>query len=66
MYALSNARLAYRTGDGKWDVSAYVRNLTNKQYRVYNLDLSGFIGSNQGVYGTPRTYGVGVRYNWGR
>ncbi len=65
-YALSNARLAYSTGDGKWDVSAYVRNLTNKQYRVYNLDLSGFIGSNQGVYGTPRTYGVSVRYNWGR
>ncbi len=65
-YALTNARLAYNTGDGKWDVSAYVRNLTNKEYRVYNLDLSGFTGSNQSVYGTPRTYGVGVRYNWGR
>jgi iron complex outermembrane recepter protein len=65
-YALSNARLGYTTGDGKWDVSAYVRNLANKYYRVYNLDLSGFIGSNQSVYGAPRTYGVGLRYNWGR
>ncbi len=64
-YALTNARLGYTTGDGKWDFSAYIRNLTDKQYRVYNLDLSGFIGSNQAVYGTPRTYGVGFRYSWG-
>ena len=63
-YAVTNARLAYITADGKWDFSAFVRNLANKQYRVYNLDLSGFIGSNQSVYGAPRTYGVGLRYSW--
>ena len=64
-YAVTNARLSYTTGDGKWGFSAFVRNLADKYYRVYNLDLSGFTGSNQSVYGAPRTYGVGFRYSWG-
>lgn len=64
-YALTNARLGFSTEDNKWDFSAYVKNVMDKEYRVYNLDLSGFTGSNQSVYGTPRLYGVGFRYNWG-
>jgi hypothetical protein len=32
---------------------------------MYNLDLSGFIGVNQGVYGPPRTYGAEIVYRFG-
>ncbi len=63
-YALSNARFTYTNDAGHWDVSAWVRNVTNKYYRVYNLDLS-VIGWNQSVYGPPRTYGATFNYRWG-
>ncbi len=64
-YAVANARLGYRTDDGHWDVGAFVRNLTDKRYRIYNLDLAAFIGMNPAVYGAPRTYGVSLAYHWG-
>jgi len=47
-------------------VSGWVRNLADKYYRIYNLDLSGFLGFNQGVYGPPRTYGATFTYHWGK
>jgi iron complex outermembrane receptor protein len=65
-YALFNARFGYGSADGKWDVSGWVRNLADKYYRIYNLDLSGFLGFNQGVYGPPRTYGATFTYHWGK
>jgi iron complex outermembrane receptor protein len=65
-YALANARLGYVSGDGRWDLSAYCRNIGDKAYRVYNLDLSGFLGINQSVYGTPRLFGASVAYHWGK
>ena len=65
-YEVFNSRAGYTSGDGRWDFFAYVRNLADKQYRVYNLDLSGFLGINQSVYATPRTYGASVTYRWGK
>jgi iron complex outermembrane receptor protein len=65
-YAVANAILGYRSGNAAWDVSAYVKNLTDERYRIYNLDLAAFIGINQAVYGTPRLYGASVAYHWGR
>ena len=44
---------------------AFVKNAADKWYRLYNLDLSGFIGSNQGVYAPPREYGLELRYHFG-
>jgi len=62
-YALSNARVTY-SNDAHWDISAWVKNVSNKYYRVYNLDLSA-LGFNQSVYGPPRTYGATFNYRWG-
>ncbi len=64
-YMLTNARLGFMTGDGHWDFTAYVDNLANRYYRIYNLDLSGFLGIDQRVYGPPRTFGATFRYQWG-
>ena len=65
-YAVANGRGSYTSGSGAWEAAVYVRNLTNKIYRVYNLDLSGPLGSNQGVYATPRTFGADFSYHWGK
>jgi len=64
-YMLTNARIVFMTGDGRWDFTAYVNNLANRYYRIYNLDLSGFLGIDQRVYGPPRTFGATFRYQWG-
>jgi len=64
-YMVTNARVAYTTGDGRWEYSAYCKNCSDTWYRVYNLDLSGFLGIDQSVYGPPRTFGASVAYRWG-
>jgi iron complex outermembrane recepter protein len=64
-YTLSNARVGFATGNGEWEFSAFVKNLADTRYRIYNLDLSGFLGINQSVYGPPRTYGASFRYRFG-
>jgi len=65
-YTLTNARFGYTDPSGRWDVSAYCKNCFNTLYQVYNLDLSGFLGINQSVYGPPRLYGASVAYQWGK
>jgi iron complex outermembrane receptor protein len=65
-YVVANAILGYTTGNGAWNVSAYVKNLADERYRIYNLDLAAFLGINQSVYGAPRQYGASVTYRWGR
>ncbi len=65
-YTLTNARVGYSDPSGRWDVSAYCKNCFNTLYRIYNLDLSGFLGINQSVYGTQRLYGASVAYHWGK
>jgi iron complex outermembrane recepter protein len=64
-YIVTNAHVGYSTGDGHWNFTAYVDNLADRYYRIYNLDLSGFLGIDQSVYGPPRTFGATFRYQWG-
>jgi iron complex outermembrane receptor protein len=64
-YAVTNASLTYTAGNGAWDVGGYVRNLTDKVYEVYFMDLSSLYFS-QRVLGQPRTYGVNFTYHWGK
>jgi len=65
-YAVTNARLGFRTADDRWEVSAFVRNAANKYYRIYNLDVAGLFGNVVSVYGPPRVYGATITYRWGR
>ena len=61
---IGNVRVAYAILDGKLELAAFVNNVTDKQYRIYNLDLSGLIGATNQTYAKPRTWGasVTVRY----
>lgn len=56
-YALLNARLSYRTSDGRYGLSAWAKNLTGKFYRTAAIDATG-LGFLYFHVGEPRTYGL--------
>jgi iron complex outermembrane receptor protein len=57
---IGNARISYAILDGKVEVAGFVNNLTDKWYRIYNLDLSGLLGATNQTYAKPRTWGASV------
>jgi iron complex outermembrane recepter protein len=62
-YFVGNLDLGYEPGDGAWRVSAWLKNFSDTEYRIYALDTS-FVGNIQSVYGPPRTVGVTAIYRW--
>lgn len=59
-YAVLNASVTYTMDD--WRVSAWVKNLTDEEYRVYNLDF-GAEGSTA-MFAPPQWFGVTASYQW--
>jgi iron complex outermembrane receptor protein len=57
-YTLGNARLTYELPGDKTQITAYVNNLTDKEYR--NHTLPGGFQSAAVMFGDPRTLGVSV------
>lgn len=57
-YALTNARITYRTGS--WRIAGWVANAFDVTYRRTVLALPGQVIS---IYGQPRTYGVTVGWS---
>ena len=55
-YELANVRIFYRTTDGKTEISAFVRNVTDSLYS--KLATNTTAGVTREVYGLPRSYGV--------
>lgn len=62
-YSVWNASLGYHTTDDRVGLSLYVKNFTDEQYRLYDLDL-GLIGFIEQVFAPPRTFGVTASYHW--
>lgn len=77
--ALVNARLAYTFPNGKWEVAAWGKNLTDEDIIVFGQDFwfsfyDGFTGgvtnpevmteTSQPRYAEPRTYGVSLSYSF--
>ena len=62
-YSVWNASLSYRTSDDHVRITGYVKNLADKQYRLYDLDL-GLLGFIEQAYAPPRQFGVSVAYHW--
>jgi iron complex outermembrane receptor protein len=57
-YWLLDSRISYVT-DG-WTLSVYGKNLTNKVYYPFGINIEGFFGSDYRTRGEPRMYGVEV------
>jgi iron complex outermembrane receptor protein len=62
-YSVWNASLSYRTNDDHLRFTAYVKNFTDEQYRLYDLDL-GLLGFIEQVYAPPRQFGFSAAYHW--
>jgi iron complex outermembrane receptor protein len=62
-YSVWNGSLSYRTNDDHLRLTAYVKNFTNEQYRLYDLDL-GLLGFIEQAYAPPRQFGVSAAYHW--
>jgi len=61
-YFLINTRLAWQSGDGRWEASFRVNNLTNERAGVTGFDLATFCGCNEISFRDPRFFGVGLKY----
>jgi iron complex outermembrane recepter protein len=68
-YTLYDARVDWRRVFGqKIDASLWVKNLTDEEYILAGGDFlpSTTLGFIQGLYGEPRTYGVELKYSFGK
>lgn len=58
-YGILNGRIGFRTADGLFDISAWARNLTNKNYfQTLSAANTGLVTA---IIGEPRTYGLTFR-----
>lgn len=60
-YSVANASATYSTD--RYSASIWVKNLSDEDYLLYNLDL-GLAGFIEQVYAPPRNVGVTLRMNW--
>ena len=63
-YTVTNLRASYTPDSKKWEVAAFVNNLTNEEYLSYTFDFTATFGFNQQAYGPPRWAGVSFRYRF--
>jgi iron complex outermembrane receptor protein len=63
-YFLANARISLLPQQGPWQVSAWVRNLADEEYRSAAQDLALALGFSEIVVGMPRTWGVEFEYKF--
>jgi iron complex outermembrane receptor protein len=61
-YAVGNASVALTSPDERWQGSVWVKNFTNTEYKIYNLDL-GAIGFVEQMYAPPRQFGATLRFS---
>ncbi|MBZ0172715.1 MAG: TonB-dependent receptor, partial [Phycisphaerales bacterium] len=62
-YVVGNARLAYTSGDQRWQAALWVKNLADTEYRSYVIPVTS-LGFTQNMYGRPRWFGVTMSYQW--
>ncbi|HEY4645496.1 MAG TPA: hypothetical protein VIH25_04370, partial [Steroidobacteraceae bacterium] len=62
-YTIGNLRVSYASGDERWELAAFVNNITDEEYLSYTFDFTGLFGFNQQAYGAPRWAGVSFQYN---
>lgn len=61
-YDLFNAQVGYETVDGRWIVTANVKNLSDEDYAAGQFFIPG-LGFNAVYFNAPRTWAVTVRYS---
>lgn len=60
-YSVVNAQLTYAPAGGRFEISGWARNLTNKTYATYFIFFTNPFGSDVQTLAPPRTYGLTLR-----
>jgi iron complex outermembrane receptor protein len=66
-YALFNGRLQFAEiplTKGTLDLAVFGYNLFDRKYRSYGIDFGSGLGVAGNQYGNPRTFGIGLSYNF--
>jgi outer membrane receptor protein involved in Fe transport len=63
-YTLQNIRLAYRSPSGNFEISGWVRNITDQRYKTYAFDATYFARVVINFVADPRTGGVDLTFNF--
>lgn len=63
-YFVANARLSLLSQDERWEVSAWVKNFTDEEYRTAAQDLALSLGFSEIVVGMPTTWGLELEYRF--
>jgi iron complex outermembrane receptor protein len=61
---VTNARITYTGADNSWDVSAFVKNLTDEEVVINAYDVTSGFGYNVQAFAPPRWFGVRLGYRW--
>lgn len=64
-FSIWNLRAALYSLDGRWEVAAYGRNITDELYWLRQPNGIGVFGFDIANVSRPATYGVTLRYNFG-
>ena len=59
-YAVFNTRLTYTDLNDKYELSFFIKNLTDTEYRRYAFDTSAYFGATEDVWGVARWAGVNL------
>lgn len=66
-YSLWNARLDWADMFGRGiDIGVFANNITGRKYIVGGYPLASALGFDAALYGEPRTYGLNIRYRFGK
>lgn len=63
-YVLVNSQLSWEDANSPWSANFAIRNLTDERVGVQGFDLATLCGCNEVSYRAPRTYSVGLRYEF--
>lgn len=63
-YALANGRVTLINEDAGYQIALWGKNVFNKKYTSYAIDLTGGFGYDYFLSGTPRTYGLELSYKF--
>ena len=62
-YLVANASIGFKSENGRYEVTGWVKNFTDEEYRTYAIPVTS-LGFTQNMIGRPRWYGVTLRINW--
>jgi iron complex outermembrane receptor protein len=63
-YAVGNVRVGFTPRNNKWELAAFVNNVTDRRYRNFDFDNSATLGSGESVFAAPRWYGGQATYRF--